>query len=134
MKRNDEHTAEAFFKVIGQNIQQQRIATKKNFLEVESATRISAESITGYEKGQIPIPLVDLVKLAHFFGVSPALLLEGVPQMAEPAKATDYQAFSEAHVEEFQRNFLKVSGRGRGEKFKKFIRKLDDTDSENGPH
>lgn len=132
MTRDERQTTEAVFQAIGQNIQQHRTRTRKSFLDIELATRISAQSITHYEHGKAPIPLLDLIKLAQFFGISPAALLEGVPQLISTHTGTDYQAFSEAHTEEFQQNFLKVTGPNRGDKFRNFIKKLDSDDEPDG--
>ena len=132
MKRQAQQNLKALHKAIGSNLQQQRMRLGLGLLEIELATQLSADTIKAYEKGEKPISTVDLVKLSQYFGVSPQVLLEDIPTLVEQAApAPSYGGFSEAHVQEFQQNFLKVTGPNRGDKFKRFIQKISDEDKKN---
>lgn len=130
MKRDERQIAEAIFKAIGYNIQKQRQLSGKTLLDLELGIGVMAETLTRYEKGDMTIPVIDLVKLAQFLSIPPGLLLNDLPGITKPAPKQDLLGFSEAHVEEFQQNFLKVTGPSRGKKFKKFIKGISHEDDD----
>lgn len=132
MKREERQIIEALYKAIGYNLQQHRLRIGASFLEMELATALTASAIHEYEKGEKPIPMIDLVKLSQYFGVSPGVMFEGIPILVTAAPSQGFQGFSDAHVDEFQQNFLKVTGPGRGDKFKRFIKKISDEDDSSG--
>lgn len=126
MKRDERQKIEALNKAIGYNVKQLREGVGKTVLDVELATQIDAAQLVRYEKGEISMSMIDLVKVSQYFGVEPGVLLKDIPTLIQAAEPHSYSAFSDAHAEEFQQNFLKVTGPGRGDKFKRFIKKLDD--------
>lgn len=129
MKKEERQLIEALFRAVGQNLQQHRILSGRSLLEIELATHIAAPLIAQYESGEKEIPVVDLVKLSQFLDAPFSAIFAYIPALVVAGEGS-YSGFSEAHTEEFQQNFLKVSGPGRGDKFKKFIKKIAEDDGE----